>query len=174
MPKTKERSWIVMSIVAVVISAAGVFLKLFQTRRKHSAKERREAVNTEVMYEARDADASIVGWVALGVIGAAILIHFTVKLSYRYFSRAEFRSIQPVTMVSASPSPLNLPPLQVDPAADFEKFKASEEQTLNTYGWVDQQKGMVRVPIDEAMKRVVAQGLPAVDKSATTATAKSP
>jgi hypothetical protein len=123
-----------------------------------------EPLHRDVAYEARDANASSIGWVALGVIASAFLIHATIKLSYGYFARAEFRSIQPVTMVSAQPSPLRVPALQVNPAADFENFRASEEQLLTTYGWVDPQKGIVRIPIDEAMKRVIEEGLPPAAK----------
>jgi len=31
---------------------------------------------------------------------------------------------------------------------------------LTSYGWVDKNAGVVRIPIDEAMKIVVKQGLP--------------
>jgi len=35
-----------------------------------------------------------------------------------------------------------------------------EEQTLNSYGWVDQNAGVVHIPIAEAMKLVAQRGLP--------------
>ena len=35
-----------------------------------------------------------------------------------------------------------------------------EEQTLNSYGWVDQQAGVVRIPIDRAMDLLAQRGLP--------------
>jgi hypothetical protein len=33
--------------------------------------------------------------------------------------------------------------------------KAREQAALNTYQWVDQEKGVVRVPVDEARKLVI-------------------
>ena len=35
-----------------------------------------------------------------------------------------------------------------------------EEQTLHSYGWVDQQAGVVRIPIDRAMELLAQRGLP--------------
>jgi hypothetical protein len=37
---------------------------------------------------------------------------------------------------------------------------AQEDAVLTTYGWVDRQSGVVRVPIDVAMQRILEQGLP--------------
>lgn len=38
----------------------------------------------------------------------------------------------------------------------YEEVTAEETQKLTTYGWVDQASGSVRIPIDVAMKRVLA------------------
>jgi hypothetical protein len=35
-----------------------------------------------------------------------------------------------------------------------------EEDTLSTYGWVDQSAGTVHIPIDRAMDLLAQQGLP--------------
>jgi hypothetical protein len=52
------------------------------------------------------------------------------------------------------------PRLQSNPAADLLAFEKQERSQLNSYGWVDKQKGIVRIPIDEAMRRIAAQGIP--------------
>src|SRR5262249_32276683 len=36
----------------------------------------------------------------------------------------------------------------------------AQQQALTTYGWVDQHTGVVRVPVDQAMKTLLAHGLP--------------
>jgi hypothetical protein len=51
--------------------------------------------------------------------------------------------------------------LQVSPPDDLAKFRAEEAAALNSYGWVDQDKGIVRMPIDRAMDLVLQRGLPA-------------
>ena len=43
---------------------------------------------------------------------------------------------------------------------EINDFRMQEEQTLNSYGWVDQQAGVVRIPIDRAMELLAQRGLP--------------
>jgi hypothetical protein len=52
------------------------------------------------------------------------------------------------------------PRLQSKPIPDLQKFREQEEKTLTTYGWVDQSKGVVRIPIDRAIDVVAQKGLP--------------
>lgn len=52
------------------------------------------------------------------------------------------------------------PRLQIDPRADLEHMRAGERETLTTYGWVDKNAGIVRLPIDRAMALLVERGLP--------------
>lgn len=49
------------------------------------------------------------------------------------------------------------------------KARADDRETLSTYGWVDRQKGVVRIPIEEAMQKFVAEGgaLPATAPAAS-------
>jgi hypothetical protein len=45
------------------------------------------------------------------------------------------------------------PRLQNQPKQDLEQFKRQQFQELRSYGWVDRSRGLVRVPIEEAMER---------------------
>jgi hypothetical protein len=47
--------------------------------------------------------------------------------------------------------------LQVEPRQDL---SAWETALLSGYHWVDKAAGVVRIPIDDAMKRVVESGVP--------------
>jgi hypothetical protein len=53
------------------------------------------------------------------------------------------------------------PRLQTNPRLELQEMRAEENAVLQTYGWVDREKGVARMPIDEAMKIVVQRGLPA-------------
>jgi hypothetical protein len=53
-----------------------------------------------------------------------------------------------------------LPRLEVTPAQDLKAIRTAEEQKLNSYGWVDQAKGVVRIPIDRAIDMLAQKGLP--------------
>ena len=52
------------------------------------------------------------------------------------------------------------PPLGTDRAAERKKFllemRAADTEALNSYAWLDKNKGIVRLPIEEAMKLVEA------------------
>jgi hypothetical protein len=52
------------------------------------------------------------------------------------------------------------PRLQTDPEADMRHFRAEEEKWLNTYHWIDRQKGIVHIPIEETMKKLARTGAP--------------
>ncbi len=51
------------------------------------------------------------------------------------------------------------PALQPDPAADMAVFRAEQLRQLNGVWWVDRAAGLVHQPIDDAMRRLAAQGI---------------
>ncbi len=57
--------------------------------------------------------------------------------------------------------PMNQPVLQSDGYGDQKKFRAEQEALLSSYGWVNKEAGVVRLPIEVAIDLVVARGLPA-------------
>jgi hypothetical protein len=63
-------------------------------------------------------------------------------------------------MPRSLPAKPSYPRLQVSPPADMATFRAREEATLNSYGWIDKTSGIVRVPIERAMSAVLQKGLP--------------
>ena len=50
------------------------------------------------------------------------------------------------------------PLLQVNAPGDLARLRAEEEATLSTYDWVDRGAGIVRIPIDQAMRLLVERG----------------
>jgi hypothetical protein len=59
------------------------------------------------------------------------------------------------------------PRLEGDERREINDFREQEEQTLNSYGWVDQKAGVVRIPIDRAMQLMAQRGLPTRPQSGT-------
>lgn len=57
------------------------------------------------------------------------------------------------------------PRLQTDAQGDLRRFRAEQEKRLNSYYWVDKQKGTVHIPIDQAMKKLAADGIPGFPKA---------
>jgi hypothetical protein len=52
------------------------------------------------------------------------------------------------------------PRLQVSAPKDLKQYQAAQGEILNSYGWVDQKAGVVRIPIDRAMDILLQKGLP--------------
>jgi hypothetical protein len=54
-----------------------------------------------------------------------------------------------------------LPPnLKEDhPLQEIKRIRAEEDAKLNSYGWIDEKGGVVRIPIDEAKKQLLEKGL---------------
>jgi hypothetical protein len=65
------------------------------------------------------------------------------------------RTVEPGAIEKAFPEPR----LETNERGEINDFRLGEEQTLNSYGWVDQSSGVVRIPITEAMKLVAERGL---------------
>lgn len=59
------------------------------------------------------------------------------------------------------------PRLETDERTELHDFQLNEEDTLDSYGWVDQKAGVVRIPIERAMQIVAQQGLPTTPKAGT-------
>ncbi|EJW12529.1 hypothetical protein A33M_1945 [Rhodovulum sp. PH10] len=59
----------------------------------------------------------------------------------------------------ASPAVHPAPPrLQISPTEDLDRFLAAQRATLDGYAWVDRDRGIARIPIDEAMRAITARG----------------
>jgi hypothetical protein len=52
------------------------------------------------------------------------------------------------------------PRLQVTTAVDLAELRRKEEAALMTYGWIDKNAGVVRLPIGRAIDLIVERGLP--------------
>jgi hypothetical protein len=53
------------------------------------------------------------------------------------------------------------PNLQNQPFKDIYQLRQGENQKLTSYGWVDKEGGVTRIPIDRAMEVMLQKGFPA-------------
>jgi len=109
-------------------------------------------------------DVNIRGILIFGAafIVSAIVISIAVWVLFRYFEARETRRVAPEYPLAATQES-RVPPeprLQTNPREDLEQLRAQEDQILNSYGWVDKNTGVVRVPIEDAMRLTVQRGLP--------------
>jgi hypothetical protein len=59
------------------------------------------------------------------------------------------------------------PRLERNERIEINDFRLKEEQTLNSYGWIDQKAGVAHIPIERAMQLVAQRGLPTTPKAGT-------
>jgi len=115
--------------------------------------------NTPKGHETVDANVRSVVWWGLGVFGllasgviiSAIVFHYFVTHQSLGPPASPFENVR-----ALPPSPT----LQVTPARDLRQYLDSQDAALNSYGWVDQKAGVVRIPIDHAMDLLLQKGLP--------------
>ncbi len=98
------------------------------------------------------------------IFGIALSVTVLVCLAianwmFQYFAAVQTASSPPLSPLAKQEAPPG-PHLQAQAPEDLRKFRAEEETTLNSYGWVNQQAGTVRIPIDRAMQLLVQRGLP--------------
>jgi hypothetical protein len=118
--------------------------------------------NPEVHHETSDVNIRGIFIFAAGLLIAAIVIHFLVWLLFAYFAGRQAATTGRDFPLAAEQQN-RLPPeprLQSNPRQDLIDLRAHEDAVLGTYGWVDKTNGVVRIPIEEAMKLVVKRGLP--------------
>jgi len=63
------------------------------------------------------------------------------------------------------------PRLEEDERGQLNGIRLAEENTLYSYGWVDEKAGTVHIPIDRAMDLLVQRGLPVRSEGAPNAVA---
>jgi hypothetical protein len=57
------------------------------------------------------------------------------------------------------------PKLEANPTAENQGDAAAERRVLESYGWIDRDAGIVRVPVERALELVLKEGLPARAKA---------
>jgi hypothetical protein len=106
-------------------------------------------------YERSDWDLGPVALIYAGVLVLLVICCFVLIAAYP-------RSLPDVTRTVRINPPG--PQLQTNPAADLNRFRAEEEKRLHGYYWTDREKGLVHIPIEQAMKNLAASGIPGFRK----------
>jgi hypothetical protein len=114
-------------------------------------------------HETSDVDVRAVFAFGGGLIIVAIAIHLVIFGLFRFFSAREARQPPPQFPLAVQDEN-RLPPqprLQTNPRQDLRDLRAKEDAILQSYGWIDKNNGVVRIPIQRAMELTVQRGLPA-------------
>ena len=127
-----------------------------------------QGIPQRTMREAEAAEVSVGGVLFFIAVLAmtGVIIHIGLWFMERHLARREARWDRQIVgqqvnrEVAKSLPNFPEPRLQVAPAVDMSLFRAKEEAELNSYGWVNQTAGVVRIPIRRAMELIAERGLP--------------
>jgi hypothetical protein len=114
-------------------------------------------------YEKTDAHAGDTYRAGFYILGTMILSALVVVPMYRFLARKEAREQKPAaTVLTADPSAglASVPRLVTSEPLALAEFRAQEDALLTSYGWVEKDKGIARLPIDVAMRIAAERGLP--------------
>lgn len=111
-------------------------------------------------HEHTDASIWIVAKFIIWLTISSGIISIGIALMYAMFiARAKELGEQPYPLATSQEQ--RLPPaprLQQFPRNELYEFRTKEDRDLQSYGWVDQKAGTVRLPISEAMRLIVERG----------------
>ena len=109
------------------------------------------------MVEIRDVSPRVLVRVAAIVFGLTVC---TLVLATAQFGRLNRglrpRPDEPPPRLKPFPAPL----LEVDAVEGLREQRRRDAEILGSYGWVDRERGLVRVPVDRAIDLLLEQGLP--------------
>lgn len=121
-----------------------------------------EVAHPTVHYEPDDVSFRGVLLFAFWLLVATAIMYVGLLWLFNMQARPHPGVAMPTTLLTESERQ-RIPPeprLQISPIRDMRELRAAEDAVLQTYGWVDQHAGLVRVPIERAMEIIATQGIP--------------
>jgi hypothetical protein len=119
--------------------------------------------NPNAGHEERDVNVRAVTASGLAIFGLLLVSVFGMWFLFQWLAEKQARLSPPPSAMAQQEGP-RLPPeprLQATPVADFKAIQAAEDKLMNSYGWIDPDKGTVRIPVERALEIVAQRGLPA-------------
>lgn len=113
-------------------------------------------------HESRDISTRVVVIFGVSLVVGAAAVYLAIWLLFVYFGRVADRAYPreyPMARVGAPAQP-PAPRLQTEPREELKQLRAEEDRILNSYGWVDANSGVAHIPIEQAMRMTLDQGLP--------------
>jgi hypothetical protein len=138
-----------------------------------------DVVNVETHHEESDVNVRALIWFMVVFVVFAAVTHVGLLLLFKFFrgmergaaANAPISSVAMPRDADVPPSPRlqpfptrmpnneTMPPTHSTPVVDMADMRRSEDSRLNSYGWVDKQHGVVRIPIEEAKRLVLQSGV---------------
>lgn len=119
-----------------------------------------EPINPETRVSGDDLDPKLLWKIGVGLLLVIWAITVVIYPFFHFLMYDRTGGIDPAKVLAYIPK---LPPKPRNEHAPFltlEKFQKREEGDLNSYRWVDREKGIVSIPIARAMEIIARHGIP--------------
>jgi len=123
----------------------------------------RQGENRDVRYEKEDINERSTVWFGVWILVLMVGVSFLLKPLYNLLVARGVETQAPAAYVAESDPGALEPPgprLQATPERQLAELRAQEDAILSSYAWVEKDRGVARIPIDEAMRIVAERGLP--------------
>jgi hypothetical protein len=118
--------------------------------------------NVDVVHEESDVNVGAIIRFGIGLLLVGAVVHVFLWWLVGTYDRQHERAQTQVYPLAAGQQD-RLPPfprLQDNPQRELQELRAKQKALLEGYGWVNEEAGVARIPIEDAMKMVVERGLP--------------
>lgn len=104
-------------------------------------------------YERTDASARGIAWTTAGIGVALLAVLVSSAVLYRHWAAEKH-----TTALSKQTSFANGPQVRTSIETDWAQQDSLVREHLTTYGWIDRERGVVRIPVDRAMELLAREG----------------
>jgi hypothetical protein len=114
-------------------------------------------------HETRDVSYKPIVAAGVGLAVATVVALLAAQLLMNVLAVRESRRSEPISPLAGAYGRRQPPEprLQSHPLEDLRTLRAAEDASLHGYAWVDEQAGIMRIPIERAIEMLAARGLPA-------------
>jgi hypothetical protein len=117
-------------------------------------------IDTSLGHEHRDVNLRSIMIFGSGLTVFVVIVYFVLRGMFIYLER---RPKATDSFQSVFSNTSTLPPeprLQTTPAQDLKEIRKEEGKVLDSYGWIDREGGIVRIPIQRSIELLTQRGLP--------------
>jgi hypothetical protein len=119
----------------------------------------------EALHEPNTVNIPSVVMFLVALAAAIVVVVLLLRGLLIYFDARKAEEAPPRSPLATGPRLPPQPRLQgapgsaSSPSEDIRRFREREDQMLDSYGWIDRQNGVIRIPIDQAKRLLLERGL---------------
>jgi hypothetical protein len=123
-----------------------------------------ELHNPDTAHEETDINIGAIVTFVVGLAVVTLAIQIAMWGMFKILDKVEEKADPTLSPYASAPAKSGAdfpaPSLQTTPWTDLKALRAEEAAYLHSYGWVDEQAGIARMPIDKAKALLLKKGLP--------------